>query len=263
MRVTKKQFYLDSFESSKTNIKETWKLIGEVAGRIKPCSKLTNSFNIEGVISSNPQQIAEGFNRFFGTIGPKLASQIPLSSSADNNFRKYLGVPTEEVFSLNEISIATLLRHVDNLSPKTSCGSDLLSNKLLKLAVKSLLHPLLRLINLSFSTGFVPSQMTLSKVIPLHKEGPKDSFNNYRPIAITSSIGKLIEKIVCEQLCSYLDSNDILSNNQYGFRTNHSISHPLLHFSKQVLDSLSNNKLNLCTFIDLKKALDTVDLDIL
>ena len=88
-------------------------------------------------------------------------------------------------------------------------------------------------------------------------------FTNYRPIAIVSSIGKLLEKIVSEQLSYHLEENDILNNNQYGFRANHSIEHPLLQFSKKLLDSLNDGKINISTFIDLKKAFDTVDLSIL
>ena len=264
MRSAKKTFYSNSFEQAKNNNKETWRLIGEVAGRVKKNNEnITKTFEIDGNFTNDPVQIAEGFNNFFGKIGPELANQIPSDPNPNSSFKDYLGNPVESEFSLRNITTEILLRHIGNLTPKSSYGSDLISNKLLKQAVTFLHKPLLRLFNLSFETGYVPEQITLSKVIPLFKEGTKTSFTNYRPIAITSSIGKLMERVVKEQLCNYLESNSILSNDQYGFRANHSVCHPLMHFSKNIFDSLSKGMLNLCVYIDLKKAFDTVDISIL
>ena len=68
-----KIFYMKSFEASKLNLKETWRLIGEVAGRVKKSSNLSKSFEINGSLTNSPKLIAEGFNQFFGKIGPELA----------------------------------------------------------------------------------------------------------------------------------------------------------------------------------------------
>ena len=202
-------------------------------------TSLSKVFEINGIPSSNPKEIAKSFNSFFGTIGPQLADKIPPNKVPGTTFRSFLGVPTNHTFTLNNISTEFLKDQIDKLKPKTSYGSDHLSNKLLKLASSHLLLPLQRLINLSLSTGFVPSQMTLAKVIPLLKEGNCKLFTNYRPIAIVSSVGKLLERVVSHQLTNYLETHDLLSMNQYGFRTGHSTSHPLLHFTKKVMESLN------------------------
>ena len=76
-------------------------------------------------------------------------------------------------------------------------------------------------------------------------------------------MGKLLERVVSEQLTNYLDANDLFSKHQYGFRAKHNTSHPLIHFTKKVLDSLRKNFLHIAVFIDLKKAFDTVDHSIL
>jgi hypothetical protein len=83
------------------------------------------------------------------------------------------------------------------------------------------------------------------------------------PISIISSFAKLIEKIVCSQLMYYLNNNDLLYNHQYGFRGKHGTSHPLIHFTNNVNKALNNNNFNLAIFIDLKKAFDTVNFNIL
>ena len=74
---------------------------------------------------------------------------------------------------------------------------------------------------------------------------------------------KLLEKIVFSQLTGYLEANDILSSHQFGFRSHHSVTHPLTLFSKKVFSALNNNHHNISLFIDLKKAFDTVNFDIL
>ena len=138
-----------------------------------------------------------------------------------------------------------------------------MSNKLLKRAIFILATPLKKLIDLSFEKGYVPWQMTVAKVIPLHKEGEKTIFNNYRPIAIISTIGKLIEKVVHGQLYDHLESQGILADSQFGFRTHHGVEHPLLLFTDRVRKSLDKGMSNVSIFIDLKKAFDTVNWDIL
>ena len=261
-KFSKQQYFLNAFEEARRDLTKTWVLIGEVTGRVKIKPKLSKTFLVNGTKTHDKNAIAKGFNEFFSSIGPELANKIP-NPKPGTDFTQYLGQQTSCVFSLTPISMETLLRHIKELKPKTSAGSDLLSNNLIKLAVPSLAKPLLKLINLSLSTGYVPPQMTVAKVIPLFKDGSKELFNNYRPIAIISSVGKLLERVVSEKLTSYLESNELLSNHQYGFRSQHSISHPLLQFSKMIFDSLNMNKFNLSIFIDLKKAFDTVNLDIL
>ena len=258
----KQMYFLEAFEAARSDLKATWSLIGEVSGRTKTKPKLNKTFIVNGTKSYDKDEIAKGFNNFFGTIGSELASKIP-NPIPGSNFQQYLGPQSDCVFALFPISLKSLLSHINEIKPKTSAGNDLLSNKLIKLAIPSLAKPLLRLINLSLSTGYVPPQITVSKVIPLFKEGSKELFNNYRPIAIVSSVGKLLERVVCEQLTNYLESNELLSNHQYGFRSRHSVVHPLLQFSKKIFESLMSNNINLTIFIDLKKAFDTVNLDIL
>ena len=61
----------------------------------------------------------------------------------------------------------------------------------------------------------------------------------------------------------YLNNNDLLYQHQYGFRGKHGTSHPLVQFTNNVNDSLNKNDFNLAIFIDLKKAFDTGNFDIL
>ena len=146
-----------------------------------------------------------------------------------------------------------------------SSGADFISTKLLKQITPLIITPLHYLINLSLETGFVPKQLKIAKIVPIFKEGDSHDFNNYRPISLLSSFSKFLEKIVAKQILRFLHINDVLYKHQYGFRAAHNTSHPVLHLSEKIYNSLNQkpSAKTLTIFIDLKKAFDTVDHTIL
>ena len=125
--------------------------------------------------------------------------------------------------------------------------------------------PLCHLFNLSLQTGYVPDQLKSAKVVPVFKSGDKHNFTNYRPISLLSSFAKLLEKIVAHQVLGFLHKNNILFKHQYGFRKSHNTTHPIIHFLDKIYNGLNSNnpEYTLGIFLDLKKAFDTVDFDIL
>ena len=83
--------------------------------------------------------------------------------------------------------------------------------------------------------------------------------DNYRPISLLSSFSKIMENIVASRLLSFLDSNNILTKWQFGFRAGHSTSHPMVHFVNKITEALNSKKHTIGIFCDLKKAFDTCD----
>ena len=96
-------------------------------------------------------------------------------------------------------------------------------------------------------------------VIPLPKEGDTLNVGNYRPISLLPLPGKILEKIVHDRLMSYLEANNILDKNQGGFRKKHSTTDTIVKFTQEIFSAMNNKETSLVTFIDLKKAFDTVD----
>ena len=88
--------------------------------------------------------------------------------------------------------------------------------------------PLVHIFNISFSTGIFPSEMKMAKVIPLFKSENKSDFSNYRPISLISQFSKILEKLFNERLQQLLNTNNILSISQYGFRAYMSTMHAAL-----------------------------------
>ena len=267
IKKAKRLHYLSAFKMVQGDLRKSWQLINEITGRKKGGgSKLPDSFfssENPDILLSNPSDIANGFNSFFNTIGPSLSAKIDDTNIPRDNFRRYLSKEPEHEFKFHPVAPSQLLQIVKNMKFKTSYGSDYISNRLMKKAIPLLLVPLTKLFNISMATGFVPSQMKLAKVIPLYKEGSTMQFNNYRPIAIISTIAKLLEKVVHTKLSNYLENDCLIHPHQFGFRGNHSVDHALMLFSNNILHSKNKNLFNLTIFLDVKKAFDSVNLDTL
>ena len=119
------------------------------------------------------------------------------------------------------------------------------------------------IINLSFKTGVFPDIWKVAKVIPLHKGGSTDDLNNFRPISLLSIFDKIIEKIMHSRLYAFLEENEILCKNQFGFKKKSSCAHSLIDITERIKKSIDEGKFGCGIFIDLKKAFDTVNHDIL
>ena len=122
---------------------------------------------------------------------------------------------------------------------------------------------MLLLINLCLINGIFPELFKIAIVKPIYKAGDKTQLNNYRPISILPYISKILEKVIYRRLMTHLETNEILSPNQFGFRTGHSTYMPLLILQNIVLDGFERNMISCGIFLDLKKAFDTVDHKIL
>ena len=92
---------------------------------------------------------------------------------------------------------------------------------------------------------------------------PSTGGTNYRPISLTSNISKIVEKLVHKCLYHFLDQNEILYNNQYSFRNNHSTIYALIDITEKIINALDNNNYACAVSIDLEKAFDTVNHTIL
>ena len=128
----------------------------------------------------------------------------------------------------------------------------------------SILVPALeKIFNLALTTGVYPDNLKIAKVIPIYKKGSPTSVNNYRPISILSTINKIFEKILYARLINYIDKFQLIYKYQYGFRKKHSTEHALIELIDQIRFSMDNKQMTCGIFIDLSKAFDTVDHQIL
>ena len=105
-----------------------------------------------------------------------------------------------------------------NSSENKSTGPSSIPLKLLSLIPDLIIIPLAYIINMSLLTGEYPDLLKVVKVIPIHTGGSTQEVNNYRPISLLSIFDKIIEKLMHKRLYTFLESNNILFCNQFGFR---------------------------------------------
>ena len=117
--------------------------------------------------------------------------------------------------------------------------------------------------NLSISTKIFPEDLKVLKAVPIYKSGERENLNNYRPIAVLPTIARVFEKLLYGQLYSYLMNNKLLDDRQFEFRSLHSTALALGKSTDYWLMNIDNGKLNSVVFLDIRKAFDTVNHDIL
>ena len=102
-----------------------------------------------------------------------------------------------------------------------------------------------------------------NKVQPLFKKGDEERIENYRPISLLTSVSKVFEKVVFLQLTKYFQDNGLFYDGQYGFRENHSTEMATVELIDRIISALDDKQLPISIFMDLSKAFDTLNHDIL
>ncbi len=148
---------------------------------------------------------------------------------------------------------------INELKENSSAGPDGLEAKFVKFAAHVLMYPLADLLNMFISTCAISPIWKCARVTPLFKGGDPLDVNNYRPISIICTIGKIFEKLIFNQLYQYINLCNILSPTQSGFRPNFSTTTALLKFTNDMFSSFYKGLLTGAIFIDLSKAFDLVD----
>ena len=112
-------------------------------------------------------------------------------------------------------------------------------------------------------TGVFPSVLKTAKVVPVFKKDSKLNYSNYRPISLLSNIEKILEKFIYKRLYAFPDYNNITYDLQFGFRQEYSTSHALINITENIRKALDDGNIGCGVFVDLQKAFDTVDHQIL
>ena len=132
-------------------------------------------------------------------------------------------------------------------------------NKILKDSCQTIAPFFSDIFNLSISTNSFPNDLKTGKVSPAHNSGDRDDLNNYRPISVLPTIARVFERLLYNQMYTYLTDNKLLGQQQFGFRSIHSTALALGKSINQWLMNVNSGELNSVVFLDIKKAFHTVD----
>ena len=260
IRQAKVSYYKTKFEKYRTNSKQTWQTINEVITR-KTKENFPEFMKINNDITTDKYNIANSFNIYFNKIGIDMASTIEHKSNV--SFNSYLKPKCHTNFSFKSIDEKDIKIIIHSLKPNASSGQDEISNNLLKKIEPIITKPLTFIINQSLKTGIYPDKLKIAKITPIYKKEYKHHIENYRPISILPSISKIFEKVIYNQLYAYFVDNNYFSKTQYGFRKQHSTEYAILEITNRILSEFDNGNSVLAIYLDLSKAFDTLNHEIL
>ena len=262
LRKAKSTYYHEQFSLAKNNIKETWVLIKSALNKNNVHDDLPEIFINNNMVLKNKKVIADSFNKYFATIGTQLNDSVPPSM---HSFTHYLTRGNAHSLFFDPVTEYDTISAAASIKSKTSRDHDNISTKVMKSSIMNIIEPLTYIINLSLSTGIVPNNMKVAKVVPIFKTGEANLFNNYRPISLLPAFSKILEKIVARKLMSFLENTKQLYRHQYGFRKGHSTTQPIIHLLNQIAQENDKSSKNptMTVFADLSKAFDTISHDIL
>ena len=255
------EYYKNLIDMQSTSCQGLWKTFGSIISQNKTKQSQIKQLKVDNKTIKNPSDIPAIFNNFFCNIGSKLSSKF--HSTPDNAFSKYMGQRANQSMFLFETDAEEVAKIINNLENKKSTGHDDITVKFIKISSTYISELLARVINISIKTGIYPDQLKIAKILPLYKKGSNSDPSNYRPISILSIINKIFEKILHKRLYNYLNKFNILYKYQFGFRKGHSTTQALIELTDNIKRGLDNKQYTCGIFIDLCKAFDTVDHNIL
>ena len=240
--------------------KKTWQLINKIRGKSKRQIKPPFVINNEKIM--NRRVIANEFNKYFVSLAPKLndlysaTGQIRLSPI--QCFTDYLPKPNTPSIYLSDCTPEEIGKIIIEL--KNGKASDIPIHIIKR--TSKIISPILSvLFNEHMRNGTFPDRLKIGKISPIYKKDGIELLENYRPVSTLAVFGKLFEKVIYSRLYSFLVSQNILFENQFGFRKSHSTNHAL-NYSVDYVNSHINDKQHvLGIFIDLSKAFDTISHD--
>ena len=261
MKKSKQAYYDRYFEKIWKNIKNTCKGIKSLISLKTVASSIPTLLSLDhGDTIINPYDIANTFNNCFASIAETTKKSIKYTHK---HFSDHLSNESDSTIFLqptDKVKIATI---ISSLNSSKASGPNRILYRILFLLKNDISKQLADLFNLSFLTGVFPSVLKTAKVVPAFKKDSKLDYSNYRPISLLSNIEKILEKLMYKRLYTFLNNNNIICNLQFGFRQQYSTSHALINITEIIRKALDDGNIGCGVFVDLQKAFDIVDNQIL
>ena len=261
-REGRNKYFSAYFEKYKNNVKKTWDGINLALNQTK------NKKTLPGVIyDSNNKPVresknkAKSFAKYFENVPSATIKKIPRNTRHFKEFMKSIK-PNSNYFNMDNCTVDEVKKHIMQLKSSSSPGPLKIPNQFLKLIGEELAYPLHIAINKSMSAGYFPSILKIGKQTPVHKAG-EHHVSNFRPITVCNSFAKILEKVVRDRLNKFVENNKLINNYQFGFRKAHSTAHATINLLETALEGLDNNLKTGGVYLDISKAFDTVNHDIL
>ena len=218
-------------------------------------SKETSHKGIANTLGKHYSKISSEANTLpqFQTKKEEITKNNPTLKMKQLNDDNYFNKPIE----LHEIE--SVLKSKSQTAP----GQDILQYGIYRNLPHSAKIEILHLFNKIWKSGEIPKTFKHATVIPIKKPNkPNDQASSYRPISLTSHLGKTLEAVITKRLTNHILRNNLISNKQSGFLPNRQTLDQLIRLVHEVELCKTKNKATAAVFIDLEKAFDTMSRDV-
>lgn len=235
------------------NTKQIYQIINNMLGRVTHSidTAIINAFEAQGISAKDlAYNFATSFDKAVKDIIPNC--KINLNSSSMSR------QPLDSSIHFQKATSKSIYKIIQNLNSRKAPGPDNIKISDIKAIGENISPAIADLINCSVQKGLYPDDLKVGCVRPVYKKGKRSDFSNYRPITLLSSIDKIVEKYVCEQIHAFYGKHKVIDQNQFGFQAGKSTSDLLSNFTDKVNEHLNEKKHVLALFIDFSRAFDTL-----
>ena len=262
----KQEFFKEKLSETIGKSKELWESLKSLGIPNKTVISNFNAIEQDNTLIYDTRSISKIFKNYFSNLAESLLIKLPKPPDKYNLksvIQCYSNFAITAEFFLVSTTEKQVLKIMQDIKNSKAAGLDKLSGKFLKDGTDILAKPVSTLCNLSISRRVSPSACKIAKLKPIFKKGKKTNPSNYRPISLLPVISKTIEKVVHDQTNAFLSDENILCNHQSGLRANHSKKLCLSYLTDKILKGFDEGLLTRMILIDLQKAFDTIDHEIL
>lgn len=204
----------------------------------------------QGILLGSDEDIGRVLNRFFVSVFTREnTSHIP-----ETEIRYNGDTPLSEI----ELTLEEVRQKIIKLNKSKSPGPDGFLPRVVKEVGAEVAPHLLTIFKKTLELGRVPEDWKVANVTPIFKKGPRDNPGNYRPISLTSIVGKMLESIIADRMVDHLESHNLIMDSQHGFRHHRSCLTNLLDFFHNMLSVYDRTKGIDVLYLDFQKAFDKV-----
>ena len=261
LRSAKANYVRSVFRETMNQPKDFWKQIKKCYPT-KDTGSTQKSFKINGKLTSDTTSIANAFCTFFSKVGSSLMTS-PIINYTWKTFNQSVYLRhvnrTNSVFRFSPVYTQDTLKILLATKASKATGPDQIPAKIIKDIAHEIAAPLTFLVNRSLQTGIFPTTEKIAKINPVYKSGEHSDIDNYRPISILNILSKVVERIAYNQLTDYLETNNLLNGNQFGFRRKRSTRDAVTKLTDHIRTNMDDSKVTGALFMDLRKAFDTVN----
>ena len=213
----------------------------------------------QGRLVNKPQELADVQNQYFVDKINLLRQGLPPPVTDPLQTLKVLMQGRTCSFSLSYVHPSEVEQVISSLSNSASFGMDMIDTSTVKLISNDIVPALTHIINLSISSKTFPTSWKKAKIVPLHKKDDVLNPKNYRPVAILPIFSKVLERVIFNQVVTYLSENNLIHPNHHAYRPHHNTTTALLQMYDTWLESLEKTEMSGVCFLDMSAAFDIVD----